>query len=383
MLSFHWTKSGLFGVLESRDRSAFWQVRQVAGLPRALQEFARALCLFDPIAAVPTDRLAEGDWRGAAAQVERILFENSKVTLTEGIDELVIVPDGLLWYLPFEVLPVASNRPDDPDAGQAKLLRESCRIRYAPTRSLAVMRFAPRQSGGPVGVHVGRMFRGESGDEVAAWRERITAAVERSQSLTVPLPGPPPALVGSLFADLLIFEELGGEGPIAARPLLQATAGSGGMTFADWLQPPLKRPRRMLLPGLQSAAAGGLTRLPGRPGEDLFVAATDLLAAGSETAVVSRWRMGGKVAADLMAEFMRDVTAPRPDGTLPAAAESWQRAIDVTTTEEPDPAREPRLKPVAKAVLNDAKHPFLWAGYMLIDCGPGTHVEPPPPPAAR
>ena len=383
MLSFHWTQSGLFGVLESRDRAAFWEVRQIAALPRAIQELTKALCLFDPITPVPTDRLLESGWRDAAAQVERILFENSKVTLAEGIDELVIVPDGLLWYLPFELLPVASNRPGDAGAGATRLLREACRIRYAPTRSLAVLRFAPRRPGGPIGIHAGRMFRGEKADDIAALRERITAAVERSQPLVLPLPGPPPALVGALFDDIAIFEEIGGEGPIAGRPLIQPAAGSAGMTFADWLAPPVKRTRCILLPGLQTAMAGGLVKLPARAGEDVFFAATNLLAAGSETAVMSRWRMGGKVAADMMTEFMREATIPGPDGALPAASASWQRAVDVAMAEEPDPEREPRLKPVAKATLSDATHPFLWASYMIIDCGPGTHAAAPAVQPAR
>jgi tetratricopeptide (TPR) repeat protein len=382
LLSFHWTKTGLTGVLESRDRAAFWQVRQVAALPRAVTELAKELCLFDPIAPVPTDKLATGDWRAAAAQIERLLFENSKITLAEGIEELVIVPDGLLWYLPFELLPIASNRPGDPAAGETRLLREVCRIRYAPTRSLAVPRFAPGRAGGPVGIHAGRMFRGEKSDEVAAVLDRLTAAVERSRPLVLPAGGPPPALVAALFEDLALFEELGGDGPIAARPLIQAAAGSAGMTFADWLGPPLKRTRRIILPGLQTAMAGGLDKLPARPGEDVFLAATDLLAAGSRTAVISRWRMGGKVAADIVAEFLRDVTAADADGRLPAAAASWQRAVDVATAEAPDPECEPRLKAVAKAVLADAKHPLFWAGYMLVDSGGGEHPDEPPRPAA-
>jgi len=289
------------------------------------------------------------------------------------------VPDGLLWYLPFELLPVAANRAD----GVARPLREVCRVRYAPTRSLAVSRFTPGRAGGPVGIHAGRMFRGEKREDVAALREQLTAAVDRSQPLVLPAAGPPPALVGSLFEDLAIFDELGGDGPIATRPLIQAAAGTAGMTFADWLAPPLKRPRRVVLPGLQTALAGGLDKLPTRPGEDVFVAATDLLAAGSRTAVVSRWRMGGKVAADLMTEFLRDVTAPGPDGGLTAAAVSWQRAVDVATAEQPDPEREPRLKSGAKAILADAKHPFFWAGYLLIDCGSGTVPDEAPRPAGR
>jgi len=84
-----------------------------------------------------------------------------------------------------------------------------------------------------------------------------------------------------------------------------------------------------------------------------------------------------------MTEFLRDVTAPDPNGGLTAAAVSWQRAVDVATAEQPDPDREPRLKPVAKAILADAKHPFFWAGYMLIDCGSGAVPDEAPRPAGR
>jgi hypothetical protein len=29
-------------------------------------------------------------------------------------------------------------------------------------------------------------------------------------------------------------------------------------------------------------------------------------------------------------------------------------------------------------VLPDARHPFFWAGYAVIDCGPGRYDDPPP-----
>ena len=45
--------------------------------------------------------------------------------------ELVIVPDGVLWYLPFEALPVPV------DGGATSPLLSQIPIRYAPTLSLA------------------------------------------------------------------------------------------------------------------------------------------------------------------------------------------------------------------------------------------------------
>lgn len=367
ILSFHWTKSGLFGLLESKDRFAIWQVRQAGDLPAEIKALVKSLGLVDPVAPVPLERIAAADWRGSAARVERMLFENSKVTLAEGIDELVIVPDGWLWYLPFELLPVGSG--DE----SSRLLRDGCRIRYAPTRSLAVMRFEPAAPG-PVGVHAGRMNRGDKPEVAEATLAQLTARVDRA----VPLAGWPPA-AASVCDTLVVFDELAGEGPVASWPLVPGGGGRAGIAFGDWLAPPLKRPQRVVLPGLQTAAAGGLAATPTRPGDDVFGAATDLIAAGARTAVVSRWRVGGKTCIDLMAEFLREASAAEPT----PAADAWRRAVDLALAEPIDVLREPRLKEAAGAAVPDQVPPLLWAGYLLVDCGGGRYSPEPPPPAAN
>jgi hypothetical protein len=122
--------------------------------------------------------------------------------------------------------------------------------------------------------------------------------------------------------------------------------------------------------------AGGLAKLPARPGEDLFMAVTDLVAAGGRTVIVSRWRMGGKTSVDLVEEFLRDRQIAETDG--PPAVESWQRAVEMASAEQPDVGREPRLKQSPQGILPDARHPLLWAGYVFVDCGGGRYEEPPP-----
>ena len=375
LLSFHWTASGLFGLLESKDRSAIWQVRQVGGLPDEIRSLAKGLCLFDPVAPVSSARLAEGDWAGSAERIERMLFENSKFTLAEGIDELVIVPDGWLWYVPFELLPVASSRPAEEEAG-VRRLRDVCRIRYAPTRSLAVMRFEP-QAPGTVGVHVGRLARSDKPADAEALRQHVAATVDRvalltaGDALSIPV-------AASACDTLAIFDELGGEGPVASWPLVPFGAGKGTLTFGEWLSSPAKHPRRMVLPGLQTAMAGGLEKAPARAGEDVFLAATDLLASGATTAVLSRWRTGGKSCVDLVTEFLRESASAEP----PTASAAWQRAVDLVLAELPDAAREPRVKLAPEAPLGVPLHPFLWAGYLLVDCGGGRYAAEPPAAAA-
>ncbi len=403
MLSFHWTSVGLQAALESHDRVATWQVRQPAAVAKEIATLARNLCLFDPIAPVPTERLVASEWQASAERIERLLFENSKVELAEGIiDELVIVPDGMLWYLPFELLPVGSaraaaagQRPPRPQAPsvestaapsrdgvdkqpESRRLRDVCRIRYCPTRSLAVLRFETSKTGGPVGIYTGRLVRGDKPAIAQEWGARLAGSIDRAVVLPTPAPAAPMPLVASLVDTLVVFDELSGDGPVATRPLFSLQSGKPAMTFGDWLGSPSKRPRCIVLPGFQSAMAGGLTKLPARPGEEIFLAVTDLVAAGGRTTLVSRWRMGGKTSIDLVEEFLRDRTGGDGEAEPPPVAESWQRAVEMATAEQPDVGREPRLKQSPQTVLADARHPFLWAGYLLVDCGAGRYDDPPP-----
>ena len=382
-------------------------MRQPAAVAKEIATLARNVCLFDPIAPVPTERLVASEWQASAERIERLLFENSKVELAEGIiDELVIVPDGMLWYLPFELLPVGSARaavagqrlprPQAPavestaalsgaridkqpgNEPELRRLHDVCRIRYSPTRSLAVLRFETPKTGGPVGIYTGRLVRGDKPAIAQEWGVRLAGSIDRAVVLPTPAPAAPMPLVASLVDTLLVFDELSGDGPVATRPLFSMQSGKPAMTFGDWLGSPSKRPRCIVLPGFQSAMAGGLTKQPARPGEDIFLAVTDLVAAGGRTALVSRWRMGGKTSIDLVEEFLRDRTGADGEAEPPPAAESWQRAVEMATAEQPDVDREPRLKQSPQAVLTDARHPFLWAGYLLVDCGVGRYDDPPP-----
>lgn len=389
LLSFQWTSAGLTGVLESNARVATWQVKRPAALAKEIAALAKEIGIVDEVAPVSTERLLDTSWPSAAERVERLLFENSKIALGTGVEELAIVPDGLLWYLPFELLPVGSARDaavEDPAARppattDRRVLREACRIRYAPTRGLAAWRFEPAAGEGPLGIHAARLYRGDRPEVGADVMKRFATAFDRVVPLTS---GSSAVLEAALCDRLVLCDELGGGLPLADRPLAVGPAGKPLFTFGDWLAPPVKRPRVVVLPGLQTAMADGLAKLPARPGDDLFMAASDLLAAGARTAVVSRWRTGGKLSIDIVEEFLRDLEGQEADDEAPSrsrAAACWQRAIDVVTAEEPDPSREPRVKQSPGAVLGDAKHPFLWAGYALVDCGQGRYPEPPAPAA--
>jgi len=190
----------------------------------------------------------------------------------------------------------------------------------------------------------------------------------------VPLPA-------SLADTVAVFDDLTPRSTMSDQPMVAAVAGRPGMSFEDWLQPPAKMPRCVLLTGLQTGATSGTNKALGRAGDDLFTTAMNLAAAGAETAVLSRWNVGGRVSVDLGIEFLRDRHSVSPAGSLPTAAASWQRAVDLVTVEQPDFSREPRLQMSTSTVPVDARHPFFWAGFALIDCG--VLPDPPTPPDAE
>lgn len=398
ILSFRWTAAGLRAALETRERVVTWRVAQPAALLRELVHLAKALCLFsDPHVPVPSDRIATSDWRACAATVEGMLFKDSKVNLAEGIDALAIVPDGALWYLPFDILPAGSAADPggavaDGEGAAPPMLRDRCRIRYAPTRGLAVTGRAaanpdgPRAAAAPIGIHAGHAPRGEKPEVFAEGAPRLAASIGPAIPLATPpgAPAPVPTTLAAALCDgLVVLDEidLTGEAPLASRPLFgrpSDRAGRGGGTFGDWLAPPRKRPSRVVLAGAQTPMASGLTKPAARPGEELFMAATDLLAAGARTVVLSRWRMGGRTSVDLVGEFLRDTD----DATTDPAA-SWARAVDVVTREEPEVALEPRLRIAGQTLLHDLRHPLFWSGYLLVDGGTSEPAAPAPKPVPK
>ena len=97
-------------------------------------------------------------------------------------------------------------------------------------------------------------------------------------------------------------------------------------------------------------------------GDEVFLAACGLMASGSRTALLSRWRVGGQSTTKLIKEFVQEMPHE-------SAAGAWRRAVELCGESTLDPATEGRLKATATSDPLKADHPFFWAGYLLIDSG--------------
>jgi hypothetical protein len=169
----------------------------------------------------------------------------------------------------------------------------------------------------------------------------------------------------TLFQRLIVLDDLllSSQNPLGWSPV---PLGKGSGPLSDWLNLPWGGPEVVILPGFHTVAEDSLKRMDKTmPGNDVFLAVCGLTATGARTALLSRWRTGGRTSYDLVQEFAQELPHA-------SAADAWQRAVMVANDARLNLEAEPRVKRGATEDAPKAGHPFFWAGYMLVDCGATT-----------
>ncbi len=352
LLVFYQSSRHLYAFLLGSDRAKYatWTVASPALVTKHLKDLLREMGNFDANRTVPVAEFAKEDWKATSAKLFDLLIP-SKVQLPETMEELVVVPDGTLWYLPFEALQV-------PDGGDRVPLISRSRVRYALTASLAVPDDRARRPSGNLAVVLGRVYPSDSDEVAQAEFDALSRVVPGAVALPRTLPAPS-AIYGSLFDRLVVWSDFPSDyaGPYAWSPALDS--GRGG-TLDDWLTLPWGGPDEVILPTFHTPAESALKS--GGNGQDIYLAAFGLMATGSRTVLLSRWRTGGQTTYDLVREFMSEL----PNST---AAAAWQRSVYLTMDADVHIEREPRISSTTRDTIPKADHPFFWAGYILIDTG--------------
>ena len=374
VLIFFATSRALYGFLLNNERYTDWQVstspqgvgRQTAALLREMGNYQQnhELTLKD---------LSESKWRQAARDVLDTLLKGSRADFSTKFDELIIVPDGVLWYLPFEALQVQVE-------GQQHPLIARFRIRYAPTAGLAVSPPGWGHRHGNTGVVVGRLYAKLEDEAARTTFAQIAKQVPGCVVLRAPLPAPSP-IYATLLDRLIVLDDLavtGDMGPYGWSPLPMDRGKAGG-SLSDWLALPWGGPDEIILPGFHTASEESLKRVSRTtPGNEVFLAVCGLMSSGARTILLSRWRSGGQTSLDLIREYVQELPHTTP-------SDAWQRAVLVVVSSSLNLETEPRIKRTTAEESPRANHPFFWAGYMLVDGG--SNVAQPdaaqPPPAAK
>jgi hypothetical protein len=325
---------------------------------------------------LPRSQLTDESWRGAARDAFEALSAGSKVNFRAKIDELIIVPDGVLWYLPFEALDTSENKLLAAPPEMATTLLARSRIRYLPTMGLTVPQRADRRGLGEVGIVPGGGRSRDDAEATDANVDRFAKLGAHVTALKRPLPAASP-LYGSLFDTLVVLDdpalgETGSGGDKAAAggersaydwsPIPSDRTRSAG-SLAQWLALPRKSASQVLLPNVHTPAENGLRQTASAPrGSELFLSLCGLMSSGARTVLISRWRTGGASSEELVRQFAQELP-------YTSAADAWQRGVQLLWETPLELDREPRVKRSAGIDGPPARHPFFWSGYMLIDTG--------------
>jgi hypothetical protein len=358
LLAFFVTRGQLYGFLLNNEKYTYWPVvlppdvlfRQTVGLLRKMGHFQQNHEL-------SLKELADKQWRKSAHQILEWLLKGSQADFSQKFEELVIVPDGVLWYLPFEALQVEVD-------GELRPLISRFRIRYVPTASLATLKGPARSPAGNTAVAVGRLFPRDEESVARKAFDKLAQVLPGAVALKSPAPAPS-AVYGTMFDRLIVLDDLNlaGVGPYGWAPVPMDEGKPGG-SLNDWLSLPWGGPDEVILPGYHTAAESslkGINRLTA--GNEMFLSICGLMSSGSRTLLLSRWRTGGQTSFDLVREFAQELPRTSP-------ADAWQRSVFLAAASRVDCEAEPRVKNSVTEKPPKANHPFFWASYMLVD--PGT-----------
>jgi tetratricopeptide (TPR) repeat protein len=367
LVVFHTVGENVFGFGVSRTSVNIWKLPDARKLRNGLGNFLHAIGNYGANRDLSVAELKSTAWRDAAKETFNGIFTESHldVTKTKG---LTIVPDNLLWYLPFEAL-IPAGKGD-------KTLADLVPIRYGPTAALAVSNPRPLRRAQHTGIMPGDLkFAGEPAEREKVLQELVGAVVG---PLVLPEPLNEPArLVSPLLDGFVSLDEIQGDTLGEPALLFPKSRGASKDKANAWITLPYGGPERLVLTGFKTEAQQGL-KTPRRetarasaarkptaaPGDDMFVSLCNLMSSGARSILLTRWRTGGRTNFDLVREFAKE-SAEAP------AADAWQRACLLARENPLDQTHEPRLKRSEETGdMLTADHPFFWAGYLIVDTNP-------------
>lgn len=355
LLAYFATSKQLYACLINNDNYPSWEVGGMLALKKQTETMLRGMGNFESNHVAPLAELRSNAWSAPAQQVRDALFKGTKAQFPGKIEELVIVPDSFLWYLPFEALPIG-------DKGSQPLITQT-RVRYVPTISLAIPDSRGRKTSGNTAVVLGKLYPQASDSVTQTAFNELSQTVRGASALRSPLPAAS-SVYGALFDRLVVLDDVvpGDASPLGWSPVT-LDKQSAGSTLESWMGLPWGGPDQVLLPAFHTPAENSLKKLSNsQAGLDLFYASCALMASGTRTALVGRWRTGGQTSLDLTREFLQELPHS------PAAA-AWQRSVVLAQGAPVLVEQEPRIKASSNDEPPTAGHPFFWAGYLLLDTG--------------
>ncbi|HMP79157.1 MAG TPA: CHAT domain-containing protein [Pirellulaceae bacterium] len=270
------------------------------------------------------------------------------------LPEIIVIPDGPVWYVPFEILRVGES------FEESQMLVERAVIRYSPTLSLALKEQRPTSRRSRLGVFTGPL---ESRWDMANTEPFVQQLEQRSPDVArfEGRSDIPSNLLASVMDAAVVWSAVDRPTQGGAFGLfpLQLDKGRPDSQLGAWMTLPWRGIDHFVLPGFHADAAQGLK--PNCTGDELFFTSCGLLAAGCRTVVISRWAIPGKSTLELTSEYFTQLDQQA------SAGEAWRAAVLEFQTRPLTLNQESRVKAIRDPPETLGTHPLFWSGYLVFD----------------
>jgi len=357
VLDFHVSDSGVLVFLFSKTNIRHFVVEKPKDTQRAVQDLMRQLGLVKRDSPIQLATIQNSEWKETSSKLLKQLIPTLQSGFFDDFDELIIVPDGAFWNVPFEALHVD----DGLNAGNTVPLIEKIAVRYTPTAGLILPQRTARRRPENTAIVTGRLFNSDKSDVTQRHFDALRTVFENPARIDR-IPSAPTSVLAKTWDQMVVLDDNEGANrgdPWAWSPA-QADRSKLGSDLASWTLAPLSGPQVVYLPGFHSSAEDGASRLDTQ--DSLFFTSLGLMASGADTIFISRWHSGGGASVasvEATAKYLVDQSA----------AKAWQAAIADVRAMPLDILVEPRLRGAGQGTMINADHPFFWADMMMIDSG--------------
>jgi tetratricopeptide (TPR) repeat protein len=294
--------------------------------------------------------LQKQDWQESIKKCGDQFLAGVPVAELLKLRELVIVPDGLAWYFPFEAIPLVIE-------GQSDHLSNKLELRYSPTLFLAYDGQRTQRELKHKAVVLGKPHsKAEAALSQTAFMELAIKLPKtiKIESLTKSIR---PEFLGTQLDQISVWGELEtGRGSVLEKPPIDL--GSSAAPLRNWMLLPHRSPDELLFPAFQSDAGTGLRGK--QRGADMFLFSLGVFGTGTRSMLLSRWRTGGTNNLAFSKLYLEKLESM-------SSAKALRESVNACRQLELNYATEPQLRAKSNDPVLKADHPYFWAGYLRME----------------
>jgi CHAT domain len=341
----------LYGTAITKNAVETWSTGELPQIEVHIKSLLSEIAVASPSKVTPSQATAkDAAWRETMQRLYAKLLPPNIQALVVGADRIIVVPDGVLWYLPFELLPATSR-----SLNSNWLAKHA--VTYIPTLgSLPLINLPAPKVKRTLLASASFFSQDKTTNETLT--EKLSTLLAGSQRIETTAKNHSPFAAWSpLMTEQLLVAAKVEPGQILLETNFLPIDATRATQLGAWIESPCRTPARLLIPGYQtSAGSNNLT-----DGRELFVPACMLLYNGTRMTLISRWPVGGRSTQVALSRFLQELNRESP-------AAAWQRTVAALWADEFLIADEPGLLPSGKetAALVSGLHPKLWSGYMVV-----------------